>query len=235
MADHKHEHHFQEGTKEVIFRTGDAPKVENPKNKEYTGQITAPYDYTKQKEIDWPGALLTVNISVGQLVFYSSVHNPFGVTTVVGTLRESKIITKFGVNAEKKYGSKELAKAIKMNLFYFADQAEAKKVIIALNKFEAKVSTTIEDHKDVRGNMKNLLEKAVDTNIPSQIIFKAPILEGQPAIEFAVEICAESTSNSVEFYLESPDLLMILEQEKERIIGLEVAKFADMNCPTIYL
>jgi hypothetical protein len=225
----------ESGSGELVIREGRALEVKPPENIQIIGQITAPYDYTIHKDIEWKNALLVVDIAEGKITFTTDVHAPFGVARIQGMVNDSRVIEKFGINADKKYTSKELAKIIKLNLFYFADHSEAKKVMIALNKFEAKISTTLEDHKDSRGNMKNLLQREVESNVPETITFKAPIIEGQSPIEFVVDICAESTNTGVEFYLESTELLLLLEQKKERLILEQVGNFDNKLCPIIFI
>jgi len=224
----------ESGSGELVIREGMAVEVKPLKNYEVKGQISAPFDFTAQKDIDWKKALLLVDITEGTLVFKTDLHEPFGVSTITGVVEESSVISKFGINKTNKYTSKDLAKIIKMNLFYFADQSEAKKVIIALNKFEAKISTTLEDHKDTRGNIKNLFQREVESNVPDKIVFRSEIIKGQHPIEFNVDICAESTNAGVEFYLESTELLLLLEKEKERLILDQVRAFSEFNCPTIF-
>jgi hypothetical protein len=225
-----------EGVSELVLREGEALDQKEPKHIDFVGVLLAPADYMENrlKQLAPENCHLLINRNAGEITFIMDEKNPYR-DCIKGTLKKSAIIDIFGINKEKFYSDKELAKFFRKSEFYFSDTAKHSEIIKALMNFSAKVTTVIEKNADNRGNVKQLLDKSVEQTIPESFTMKCPIFEGYPDLEFEVLIGAEATSSDVKFYLESPSLFKLEEEYKRELIQKEVDRFTKVfNCPILY-
>lgn len=201
--------------------------------------IEGPRRYIEGKREEYvpQTAYLTVNLSKKEMNLVLNDHHEQP-DTVNGVLKQGKLIAELGINAGNKLGAQALAKHLKFHKYLFADKTEANKIIAALMNFEATVTSMVTDKNDQQGNTVKKLETAVSKQVPNNFILKLTnLFEGIPSeVSVPVEICAEATSTSVQFYLESVDLVMLIEQEAARIISDEAKWFEEtFPCSIVYL
>lgn len=221
--------------KELVIRDGKALELHEPQKINFTGVLFAPADFmeNRRKLLDATKAHLIVDEKAGKIFFTIDEKN-FYKDIFSGELRESSVITLFGINKEKFYGDKEMAKFFRKTEYYFSNGDVHKKIVSELMKFKAKVDVQIEKNADNRGNVKNLYERAVESNIPESFVMKAPLFDGYDPIEFTVLIGAEADTTGVKFFLESPELFKLEEEEKRSLINNEVARFKEFGCAILY-
>jgi hypothetical protein len=220
---------------ELIIREGKAPDIKPPINIEYSGNIHAPWNYLvmKMEQYRPERSTLFVDRKKGKIHLVLNELDPVNIQNVTGVIARGSIFETFSINKEKKFASGELAKFLKMHSFYFKDQEEARKIIIALNRFSAVITTVIDDTKDNRGNTKKSLEKTVSNEVPTDFVLKAAIVDGEGDIEIPVEICAEADSTGVSFFLESPQAESLYLDYVETLIEDEVSNFHNWGCSVI--
>ena len=226
-----------DGTKELIIRHGDAPAPEKePRSINVSGVLHAPSAFlaARKKLLDKDNCFVIAYVNTGSIEFFINEKSPY-FDVISGKLKRSKALDEFGINQNKFYFDKDLAKFFKRSSYYFADKAENDAAVKALLNFSATVSTVIENNQDNRGNVKKLLEKSVNSQVPERFTMKAPIFEGYEAIEFDVLIGAEATSENVKFFLESPELYVLEETYKRSLIEQELKHFNDFGCPVLYV
>jgi hypothetical protein len=226
---------IQTTEKEIIVREGHALPLHEPEKIEFLGVLFAPADFmeNRTKQIDPKNCHLIVDEKSGAIEFFIDEKNFFR-DIIKGQLRKSSIISLFGINEAKYYGDKELAKFFRKAEYYFVNSDEHKKIVSELMKFKAKVDSVIEKEQDNRGNIKNIYERTVQSNIPESFVMKAPLFDGYPSIEFTVLIGAEADTTGVKFFLESPELFKIEEEEKRKLIRKEVDRFKKFGCAILY-
>lgn len=220
---------------EVIIRTGGI--VEKPKSIPvvFAGVLSAPGDFlTNRKDLlKKDECRIEVDFNKGHIKLYSSERSQDR-DIIDGALIKAKIIETFGINGEKTYNDKQLAKFLRQHAFYFPDQNALSKLIHSLMNFEAKVTAVFENKKDLQGNAKSMYEKTVESAIPSEITVKIPVFEGCQEETIKLDIGAEATSSGVNFFFESPELCVLEERLKRDIIGLEIKKFSEFGCAILY-
>jgi hypothetical protein len=226
-----------DGEKEVTVRNGQALPLREPVVLNVCANIQAPANWIEKRP---------VNPLLDNLVFsrsemtiqYTKDENSYYGTKITGKLLINNDLKQFGIlmeneKAVSKYTTEELASFLKANRYFFSDKNEAGKIISALNQFKAKLNTELEKTQDSRGNSKSLVEKVVDTNVPTEFTLEMPVFIGFEKKKFIVEICISTTDRSVTVWLESPELIEIIIEERDRIIDEEVSKFKLTGIPII--
>lgn len=220
---------------EVVIRTGGIVESPKPIPVKFNGVLSAPGAYlTNRKELlEKLKCRLEVDQNKAHLLFYTNEKSEER-DIVEGKLNKSAIIGTFGINEDKTYSDKSLAKFLRQYAFYFPNQSELQKLIDALMKFEAKVTAVFENKQDLKGNAKVMYEKTVEQSIPTPISIKIPIFDGYPEETIKVEIGAEATSSGVDFFFESPELCVLEEKLKRSILSEEIKKFEEFGCAILY-
>jgi hypothetical protein len=218
--------------KELVIREGKALELREPEKINFTGLLFAPGDFMENRKslLKADKSNLVINEKAGEIVFTTDDKNYYK-DVFTGSLKKSSIIAEFGINDEKKfYTDKEMAKFFRKTEYYFSEVTEHKKIVAELMKFKASVDAEIVNISDNRGNVKQVYERMVKSNIPESFKMKAPIFEGYDPIEFKVLICAEADVTGVQFYLESPQLFKLEEVEKRKLIQVEEDRFKAFGC-----
>lgn len=233
----KYNINLPEGTRELIIRHGDAKEPEKePQKISVSGVLHAPSSFLKSRrdQLDPKKCFVKVDVNKGTLEFFIDAKSPFS-DYIKGSLTKSKVIEEFGINGVKTYFDKDLAKFFRKTAYYFVDKSENEAAIKALMNFSATVNTIIENNQDNRGNVKKILEKSVNSQVPERFYMKAPIFEGFETLEFEVLIGAEASSDSVKFFLESPELFTLEESFKRQLLDKEVERFEEFGCAILYV
>lgn len=217
--------------KDGVYRLGAAPEIKEPECVRFRGAVYAPGDFMENRKelLDPKKCHLVVDFEEGRLELVIDEKNHYR-DVITGELKESKILEKFGINKEKFYSDKELAKFFRVHDYYFVNRDEHAKIVKELMKFKASVDVAIENNKDLRGNARVLYEKAVESNIPERFTMKSPLFEGIAAEEFTVHICAEADTQGVKFFLESTELFSRMEELKDLVLRKEIERFQDFGC-----
>lgn len=211
----------ENGVKEVEVLTGPAKKHSYPTPIEVKGVLTAPFSYLEKRvsEINQKECNLIVDRDKGTMKLTVCEHSEYS-DLIQGSLKLNPDFLKFGINEDKKYTTFQLADAIKMNRYFFADEGTALKLISTLKDFKAKVDKVVEQRTDGRGNDKSLRESIVSSNIPESFNMHLPVFKGQTAETFEVEISINGIDLSCS--LVSPEINDIINKVKDESIDKEL-------------
>lgn len=210
-----------DGVQEVRWMQGVAENPKPPKVINIVGNIKAPAEfYTKKKEsIKALNSHVLYSYSQRQIQLVLNEEDHYS-GTVTGKTDLNPDLVEFGINGAKMYKIDSLKKFLKMNRVHFTKQAENFEIVAALEKFNAKVETTIESETSNKGDKKNLLEVTVKSNMAMGFSLSMPVFVGGEKITFPIEICFGVENNIVNVWLESPELqAMITEQTVQLIDG----------------
>lgn len=244
--------HVYPTSTEVVIRSGEAPKIEPPTPINISGQITAPRLFFEARKgetyLRFDGgplpaeptpmfAVRDCHVIVdrnNRTIKFVQEDRSYWKNTITGTLHFSKVFREFDVNGTTPRRPQELAKLLKRYLFLFSDRENAMKLISDLMNFKGSIKADVEDSKDNRGNRKNSVAVAVETNIPVSFVLQLPVFDGRPKIAFAVEIVIEAQNNqAVDCYLQSTDVYAFIEDETDTIIEDETKPFRDAGFAVI--
>lgn len=217
----------------ITILQGESPKHIEPKTINVEGNIKVPGEYLgKCDSIDPQDSYVTVSLSNQEIKFYVGKHDHYQ-DVFIGKMRESHHLSGLQVNKDFQSNSKSLAKLLKKYKPFIHEDDFG--IIGKLMSFQAKITTIIESNSEQSGNRKELLEKTVDSKIPSSFRVRIPIFEGFDPEEFTIEIWAEATSASVNFNLESIELITLKEQLAKELINEQIEAFEEFGCPVMFI
>lgn len=225
----------------VFIRTGEAPPVVQPKKIVIVGNITAITAWLALKEHDKKNAFVTVLLEpptgsknlAAELKFYDSASNPLA-TKIKAELLFSPVLAQIGINdLGKQYGKDNFLTFLKMSRVLFPDREKHGILLSQVKNFSAEVKRKIEDKAVEHGNKNSSFSQSVKTDILQEIVFEIPVFKGEVPRRFNVEICYDVTDGGIRFWLESPDLLEIIDKEKKEIIERELTVIAEKQITII--
>ncbi len=223
-----------EGTTTFTLLQGTAEPKEHPLQIKVDGHLHAPSRFlnAKKKKYQPVDSHIIVDENAGKITFFGNDDN-IRRTEVSGSLKRFGLLDLFNLNGDKKFTPVALAKLFRKLPFMFQNEDAVKLMVNSLINFQATIQTVIETKNDQRGNTKNVLETKVEKQIPAFINFKTPLYEGEQPVEFKAVICCEATSQTVEFYLESPELYQLDISERQRLLDLQISIFSEWGCAVI--
>ena len=232
---------------EIIVRHGDAPKVYDPIPVRITGQISAPRRfYDSRKHIPAVIELITEDGNKpGTGYYFEKAHTHVIVDRhlaqitlirnesyqfreeITGGLEYSPEYESLGINAGKAYSALDLSKVLRQHRYLFPDREAGMRLVTELAQFKAVVTAETENTKDQRGNKKNALAVAVDTNVPLEFQLRIPIFKGFSPVDLKIEIVLDSRGHVVDCFLESPEALQTINDTRDLIFNEQLAAFME--------
>lgn len=224
--------------KELIIRTGDAEEIVHHKGIKITGTLSAPFQFFEGKKANLKAEDCHIQIKndTGVISLFVNDTDPHTETVIVGYLKKDVALESWRINTEKRWTIQEFLKQVKTQTFYFSDRSERNALVDSLQKFNASVTTTIQQHNDNTGNSLALLEKKINgIELKNKFSLTIPIYQGYAKQKFTVEIGLDPKSNSVDLFLISDDLFTLEIENREALVEVEIANFKDFNCSKVFL
>ena len=219
----------ESGSSEIIMRTGDALKVYDPIPLRIQGQITAPREFYDTRKIQGGyfnahNTHITVNRDKGEIVLKHNESDNF-FNQITGTLSPSTEYETLGINKDAPKSPQELATLLKRNRFLFADKQEGMKIISDLMAFKGSVKSDVEAVRDDRGNRKNSVQVAVESNVPLSFMLTLPLFKGGEKQRLKVDILLEAKGHIVDCYLESIEAIEAMQERRSEVIDEQLSAF----------
>lgn len=224
---------------ELTVREGKALELKPPVKIAISGDIktvrsfiekrTSPFnsDNMGLQAINPDRALVTVDKAALSIVLELDPENVYG-TEVTAKLEMEPELLKFKIETGEKLTQQQLIKLLKYGKRWFADLSDFETLLLAYMKLDVRVTADLtNDAPDNRGNRANSFAKKVTSNIPEDFILNIPIFKGQDYKKFRVEIGLDSTDGSTKFWLESVELMELIQIESQRILEEELKSCAD--------
>lgn len=190
-----------------------------------SGTIEAPYEFISKRKADHPsnGVTVVYNLELGKIILVADERNHFK-TTIGGSLKLNPKIEALGINTDKKYNLTDFKKMVRFNKNIFKNESEHAEMIKALNEFTSKVSQELKKQDDGQGNIDERFLQTVSSNLKPSFIAKLQIFKGHQEREFPVDIILVSVNRNVEFWLESPVAVNIIDDEREGLVMAQIDK-----------
>ncbi|MEN7549286.1 hypothetical protein AAG747_15285 [Rapidithrix thailandica] len=212
---------------EVIIRKGEAaPAVDNRHIPiKIKANILAPFEFWSKRNHLYSKDRVRVDycIHTRNITLVANEHSQYS-DLISGSLSINPDLEGLGIG-QKQMSPNEMAKFLKTKRHLFRDQDAHKNIISELSNLKAKIEAEIEACRDDRGNKTNSIRKQVSSNVPIEFVLCMPIFVGFEKKEFKVEVCLDSTDSSVTCWMESIEMIEILEKEKRDIILGQVEQF----------
>lgn len=210
---------------EIIIRHGEAPSVFKPKPIVIEGDIFSPANWhEKNRHLETNECFVIVDRKSRSIKYSSGQFQELS-ATVSGSLKVNPMIAEIGINSGKKFRPKELAKHLKKYKYYFVDAMAFTDLIKQLNNLNAKVNAVIEQTDDKRGNVRNLLDKQVESNLPSSFQLNLSLYNGCTASRFFVEFYIDTSDREVFITMESSELYYLVDQVAEEVLDEQLKRF----------
>lgn len=169
--------------------------------------------------IDPSKAVVTVDRKEMYILLQLDPENVFG-ASVTAKLELSDELKKWSVNVAKTWKLNDLVKLLRYSRLDFDVKEKHALMLDAFMKFNFKAYIESEQNApDRRGNKKQVLNKAIDAELPADFVLNIPIFKGLESSTFHVEIWMETTEGSASFWFESPELSELIETKKEVIFN----------------
>ena len=226
-----------EGVTELTMREGAAMKLLDPKPPvkiDLAGVIGAPVEFLSKRvsaadQINPKRCHVLVDREKVSITLITAENDEYETGKVVGKLSQHPKFAEFGINSGKGWEPNELGQFFKMNRAFFPDKAANMKLVTDLKNFEANVATKIEWQKSEKGDFKDNYSGVVMSNLPEAFTLQIPIFKGMPAETIEVEFYASVNGRDVTLQLVSPGACQLLEDLRDRIIDVQVARIRELS------
>lgn len=171
-------------------------------------------------------SLVEYSFSNKSITFISDQTDPLK-TVINGKMKMSVELNEWDINTEKTFRSSELLRYLKSKKMYFQTLEEYENLISQLSKFNANISTVIQNHNDSKGNLRLMIEQKAETELINNFYINLPLHVNSELTNVKIEICYEARNSDIEFWLESVELKELIKSEVETTILRELDKFGD--------
>lgn len=220
-----------DGITEVILRTGDALKPQEPRTIDICGVIDTPLKWLEKRAGIIDLTQCTVSYNRDEMVITLDVNEHSHYNDVIrGRLIISPEFKKFGINEGKYVTGFELSDLIRMNRSCFENKSKAMELVTIMRNFKAKVTRDIEANDDKKGNRMAYVRQVVEGNQPPSFDLCIPIFKGQPKQKFTVEI--DIDPDTLQATLVSPDAQDMIAETRDSLMDKILKEIGDL-CPDI--
>lgn len=223
----------ENNTHEIIFREGQALPQPAPQKVVINGDLKSigaflnkrhPADPNKEavygsQLVNKDRVIIEVDKSAPSIVIYLDKESQYG-TEVHGKLTLAEELGQFKINTSHQFKREELVRLLRFNKRFFTSPEIHEKVLSSYMKLDISTKSNLKDESDNRGNADLQIKKMVNSqNIPTEFALTVPVFKGYPPKTFRVEICLDVTDASVRFWLESTELVEVIESIKNEAIA----------------
>jgi hypothetical protein len=200
-----------------------------PEKLELNGTIESPGNFLerRQKFIKIETCNLIVNRDMMILTLSVNETDGYQNGCITGELELHPDFKKFKINTSESWQPFELAKFIKMNRSFFSSIDVAKKLVILLNDFKAKIERDVETKKDDRANYSIKRAQAVNSNLPEMFSINISIFKGQPKLSLPVEI--NINPDTLDCQLCSPEANDSIIEYREKAINEQLERISELT------
>ncbi len=215
---------------EMIIRHGEAPQPNNPQAVKISGHIDTPFNYYRQRAGETfhkENAHLEVDTQRKKITLFCNPSDRLA-PVITGSIKKYGPLDQLGINGDKTYCKDQFKKVMKRNRFLFADASECTALVSKLSSLEVKVEQQLKDSDDDRGNRSLKYEQTCQSELPGGFTLHCPIFVEGDTQDIMVDICFNvNASSEPQFWLESPTLHEIIEEQTTAMIAETVANFND--------
>ena len=225
---------------QLIIREGKAPDmlpIREPQKIVIAGDIKTVANFLKVRKTDASGlqvvdktkSVVTIDKKEMTLVLQLDPENFYG-AVISGKLELSDEVKVFGINTDKTYNRQELARLIKFNRNYFNDKDIHAKVLSSIMKVRVKTEQELKAENDNRGNKAVGFEQKVDAgaDLAKEFVLLIPVFKGFDPVAIIVEVCIDVSDSTLHFWLESPELMEMIQSSRDQIFADQLTDCTDM-------
>lgn len=218
----------------IEIREGDALKLANPQNQTLEGSISAVKEFieknyreTTAEGFVYPG-IISIDKDNARILFIDKPQEAFGRTNVIGTLIANRRLEQFGINKDRWFDQKGIAKLIRNNAVLFKTPEIVRSLIKQLDEMTLVVESSLTDNNDKRGNVEQNYKRVIKDKkglLPEFIELHTPLFEEQSPIDLKLEIEVEVQGNRPVYSFYCLELDLLTDQEKEKAFEANVTQY----------
>lgn len=214
-------------SRDLNIRTGKLLDPREPERLDIDGNIDSVRRWIEKRKhmINSDKAVITVMRDALTIKFDEDPNNYYS-TVINAELEISTEMKKLGINDGKYMTCFEMADRIKRLRSYFENRQQAMELVTTLRNFKAKVEKEVEASDDKRGNRREMLSQAVDSNLPKSFNVVVPIFKGQEKQTLEVEV--EINAADLTCTLVSPSVDDAMTEQANAIIDSELAQIESL-------
>lgn len=214
-------------SRDLNIRTGKLLDPREPERLYIDGNIDSVRRWIEKRKhmINSDKAVITVMRDALTIKLDEDPNNYYS-TTINAELELSTEMKKLGINDGKYMTCFEMADRIKRLRSYFENRQQAMELVTTLRNFKAKVEKEVEASDDKRGNRREMLSQAVDSNLPKSFNVVVPIFKGQEKQTLEVEV--EINASDLTCTLVSPSVDDAMTEQANAIIDCELAQIESL-------
>lgn len=209
----------------VEVREGKALEQSNPLQVNLNGSISSVKEFIgKNYPKDAPEGhvfegVITIDKDEALISFVDKPHEAFGKTLVTARLIPNRRLALFGVNGERWFDQKSIAKLIRNNAVLFKTPEIVRTLLKQLDEMNLVVENSLTDNTDRRGNVETAYKRVIKDKkglLPEFIELHTPLFEEQDPIDLKLEIEVDVQGNRpvYSFYCLEMDVLVEAERDK---------------------
>lgn len=214
-------------SRDLNIRTGKLLDPREPERLDIDGNIDSVRRWIEKRKhmINSDKAVITVMRDALTIKLDEDPNNYYS-TMINAELEISTEMKKLGINDGKYMTCFEMADRIKRLRSYFENRQQAMELVTTLRNFKAKVEKEVEASDDKRGNRREMLSQAVDSNLPKSFNVVVPIFKGQEKQTLEVEV--EINAADLTCTLVSPSVDDAMTEQANAIIDSELAQIESL-------
>jgi len=209
---------------EVVIRHGEALPLKEIDLPDIYGKIDTPINYWDLRQANHNVDDCLVVVSDETINLYLNESDPYRSRKVVGILKLDDELTKWGINQDITYGNESLARLVKANQFLFDSKEQWQHVYNSLARFTSNVNLNITNVKETSGDREKAIKITVKNDMPEGFTLKTKIFDNKRH-KFYVFLGADVIGHDVKFYLDSPDLALLVSELKDKLINENIKDF----------
>lgn len=214
-------------SRDLNIRTGKLLDPREPERLNIDGNIDSVRRWIEKRKhmINSDKAVITVMRDALTIKLDEDPNNYYA-TVINAELELSTEMKKLGINDGKYMTCFEMADRIKRLRSYFENRQQAMELVTTLRNFKAKVEKEVEASDDKRGNRREMLSQAVDSNLPKSFNVVVPIFKGQEKQTLEVEV--EINASDLTCTLVSPSVDDAMTEQANAIIDSELTQIESL-------
>jgi len=212
---------IENGAVSITVLQGKAPEPVNETGLHINGAIDAPLRYceARKNDITKESSHAKVSISDGVIVFVADDRMSGLQKQINGKISFGKLFAELGINADRAWSPQELSKKLRLLRSIFPKPVEHMKLVKDLRNLKAKVNQDLENNDDQRGNKSVKLDQTLESNIPEQVTFKLPLIEGDDPDSIGIQVLlVADNALHIQCYLESIDAAELIDQRRDKAV-----------------
>lgn len=209
-----------DGTILIQTQQLEVPKLIECKGITVEGSINTPYEWLTHKIYNLSQARIEFNKQRGSITLILNEDKPLLTTEIKGRIGLYPDFYNLHINEEYYYSPKELVRKVKSIKRFFVYGVDFSEILALEAKLKAKIDGNLEQEKSKKGfiSQSSTLNVTLE-NAKDSFRLSMPIFKGENPVEFEVTVCYEPDGNNgVKFYLESLELLSIIDDMRDAIM-----------------